>query len=59
MQAGMLEDNLREAAARGPIIIAMTASAMRDDRNCYLKVMDDFISKVSFFNSDKYHRSKD
>lgn len=31
-----------------PIIIAMTASAMKEDRENYLKVMDDFLAKVPF-----------
>lgn len=29
-----------------PVIIAMTASAMKEDRDRYLEVMDDFLAKV-------------
>lgn len=29
-----------------PVIIAMTASAMKEDRDRYLQVMDDFLAKV-------------
>lgn len=32
-----------------PVIIAMTASAMEEDRKRYLEVMDDFLAKVRAF----------
>jgi CheY-like chemotaxis protein len=33
-----------------PVIIAMTASAMKEDRDRYLQVMDDFLAKVRSFD---------